>query len=406
MKRENCGACASPKLELILDLGNSPVADAYTKSATDVSTHYPLQLAVCHNCWLVQLLEVIDQRTLFGTGYSFYSSASAPLSAYHMRYADDIINAQKKLDHGEPLVVEVGCNDGDMLRHFDAAAWRTVGVDPAEGPAEVARTRADVVVNQGFTHELARELHGRYGPAHVVIANHVLAHVEDVNTVMAGIGALLAARGRAFIEVQYLPDLLLGNAFDLVYHEHRNFFSLSTLESVAARHGMHVTNLWTTQRQGGSLRVELQRGADTTWANARVENLRNSECWLNQPEAYSSLQGRAERLRTRLLDTLDLQRSGNVVGYGAPAKATTLLNFCGLTSTDVTYVTDTTVAKQGRFIPGTGIQIIAPEEVVFDRIDTYLLLAWNYASDIMNREPAFTRNGGRWIIPIPVPTLI
>lgn len=408
VKRDNCGACGSRHLELILDLGNSPIADAYTTSATDAVVYYPLQLAVCHRCWLVQLLEVVDQKTLFGTGYSFYSSASAPLSAYHETYAYDIINAQKKLEHGQPLVVEVGCNDGDMLRHFAVNRWRTVGVDPAEGPAAVARTRADVVLNQGFTHELARELRGTYGPADVVIANHVLAHVEDVNTVMAGISALLATQGRAFIEVQYLPDLLLGNAFDLVYHEHRNFFSLSSLEGVAASHGMHVTNMWTTQRQGGSLRMELRRGADTTWASWRVESLRNSEAWLNHPGAYAGLQGRAERLRTRLLATLDLQLSGIIIGYGAPAKATTLLNFCDLDSSDIAYVIDTTVAKQGRFIPGTGIEIISPTDAdhEFDRIDTYLLLAWNYASDIMSRELTFTRNGGRWIVPIPVPTLI
>lgn len=406
VKRDNCGACASPKLELILDLGNSPIADAYTSSAADASIYYPLQLAVCHDCWLVQLLEVVDQKTLFGTGYSFYSSASYPLSAYHEQYAYDIMNTQKDIKRN-PLVVEVGCNDGDMLRHFAVNLWRTVGVDPAEGPAAVARTRADVVLNQGFTHELARELRGTYGPAEVVIANHVLAHVEDVQTVVAGISELLSTRGRAFIEVQYLPDLLLGNAFDLVYHEHRNFFSLSALENVVKRFGMHIANLWTTQRQGGSLRVELWR-ADAVWADSRVESLRTSERWLNQHTAYAGLQGRAERLRTRLLDTLDLQRDGNIVGYGAPAKATTLLNFCGLDVNVIKYVTDTTVAKQGRFIPGTGIQIISPTDAdhEFDRIDTYLLLAWNYTSDIMSRELAFTHSGGRWIVPIPVPTLI
>lgn len=408
MKREVCGSCSGTELELILDLGLSPIADAYTATPDEPSPHYPLQLAVCHGCWLVQLLEVVDQKTLFGTGYSFYSSASAPLSAYHETYAYDIINAQKKLEHGQPLVVEVGCNDGDMLRHFAVNRWRTVGVDPAEGPAAVARTRADVVLNQGFTHELARELRGTYGPADVVIANHVLAHVEDVNTVMAGISALLATQGRAFIEVQYLPDLLLGNAFDLVYHEHRNFFSLSSLENVAARHGMHVSNLWTTQRQGGSLRMELRRGADTTWASWRVENLRKSETWLNQPRAYAGLQGRAERLRTRLLQLLEQQNGGHIVGYGAPAKATTLLNFCDLDASDIKYVTDTTAAKQNRFIPGTGIEIISPQDAAYeyDRVDTYLLLAWNYASQIMSKEITFTRSGGRWIIPIPVPTLI
>lgn len=412
MKREVCGSCSGTELELILDLGLSPIADAYTATPDEPSPHYPLQLAVCHSCWLVQLLEVVDQKTLFGTGYSFYSSASSPLSAYHETYAYDVMNSGPWVRPNErPLVVEVGCNDGDMLRHFTANRWQTIGVDPAEGPAAVARTRADIVLNTPFTHELARELRGTYGPADVVIANHVLAHVEDVRTVVAGMSELVGVHGRAFIEVQYLPDLLLGNAFDLVYHEHRNFFSLTALEDVVTRHGLYVFRLWTTGRQGGSLRVELRRITsymDASATSSDVAGLRASERWLTQPGAYAGLQGRAERLRTRLLQLLEQQNGGHIVGYGAPAKATTLLNFCDLDASNIKYVTDTTAAKQNRFIPGTGIEIISPQDAAYeyDRVDTYLLLAWNYASQIMSKEITFTRSGGRWIIPIPVPTLI
>ena len=214
--------------------------------------------------------------------------------------------------------------------------------------------------------------------------------------------ALLAVDGVAFVEVQYLPDLLTGNAFDLVYHEHRNFFSLTSLEKAAKRWGLHVADARLTDRQGGSLRVELRRTRGTL---SLIENIRTSESWLSQRSSYDGFQGRIERVRTRLRDMLITSATGHVAGYGAPAKATTLLNFCGIDSEQVGFTIDTTVAKQGRFVPGTGIPIRSPDVIESRRVDTFLLLAWNYAPEIMRRELEFTHNGGRWIVPIPVPTL-
>jgi ubiquinone/menaquinone biosynthesis C-methylase UbiE len=398
MRRTNCSSCGYNDLHTFLDLGLSPIADAYTATRDEQVEMHPLQLAVCTGCWLVQLLEVVDPKTLFGTGYSFYSSASAPLSDYHAAYAEDIFQRYPELTM--QLTVEVGCNDGDMLRWFRNSPH--VGVDPATGPIGVARRRDLNVVETEFTFQVAEQIRAESGPAGIVIANHVLAHVADVAEVLRGVAELLDSNGVAFVEVQYLPDLLTANAFDLVYHEHRNFFSLTSLEKAAQLWGLHVVDAQLTNRQGGSLRVELRR---TRAASSRIDGLRASEAWLTQRGAYDGFQGRIERVRTRLRDLLVTSATGYVAGYGAPAKATTLLNFCGVDAEQVGFTIDTTTAKQGRYIPGTGVPIRPPDVIETRRVDTFLLLAWNYAPDIMRREIEFTRNGGRWIVPIPIPTL-
>jgi SAM-dependent methyltransferase len=398
MRRTSCSSCGYDDLRTFLDLGLSPIADAYTDGPDDLSETHPLQLAVCTGCWLVQLLEVVDPKTLFGTGYSFYSSASAPLSDYHAAYAQEIFDRYPELTMR--LTVEVGCNDGDMLRWFRRSPH--VGVDPASGPIDAARQRDLNVREAEFTLDVAEQIRAEFGPAGIIIANHVLAHVADVADVLSGIAALLDTDGVAFVEVQYLPDMLTGNAFDLVYHEHRNFFSLSSLEKAAQRWGLHVADAWLTDRQGGSLRVALRHARTTS---SRLESLRASESWLTQPSAYDGFQGRVDRVRTRLRELLVTSANGYIAGYGAPAKATTLLNFCGIDGEQLPFTVDTTKAKQGRFIPGTGVRIQPPDVVELRRVDTFLLLAWNYAPQIMRREVEFTRNGGRWIVPIPVPTL-
>lgn len=405
MKRTNCSSCGYDDLRLILDLGLSPIADNYTKDAISVP-HYPLQLAVCAGCHLVQLLEVVPD--LFGSDYSFYSSASAPLSFYHVEYASGILNEYHQLKDGKkikPLIVEIGSNDGDMGRHFVQNGYRVIGVDPASGPAEVAAQRGVETIVKPFGRNLAHEIHAQHGPANIIIANHVLAHVESVSDVFAGIDELLTFNGTVYVEVQYFPDLLLNNAFDLVYHEHRNFFTLTNLHAAARMHNLYVNDAELTDRQGGSLRVKLSRHAGAT---GRAVALRDSENWLLDTSVYAGLQGRAERLRTRLLQLLWEEDKKNhvVVGYGAPAKATTLLNFCGIDVYTVHFVIDTTEAKQGRFVPGTGLWIHAPENVSGKHIDTFLLLAWNYQREIMRNEQQFTIDGGRWIVPIPAPTLL
>jgi len=390
MRRTTCSACASIDLEIFLDLGLSPVADAYTNHPDDPIDRFPLELAVCGKCRLVQLIEVLDDVTLFGTGYSFYSSASPPLSRYHEAYAVETL-----LRHGDlanQLTVEVGCNDGDLLRWFPSN--HRLGIDPAIGPATVAMERGLTVMVEPFTSQVAKSLRGTAG---LVIANHVLAHVADVNDFLNGLSTLVQDDGIVMVEVQYLPDLLVNNAFDLVYHEHRNFFSLTSLEAAAMLAGLHVVDAELTSRQGGSLRVTL---AKQSVPNPRVDALRASESWLLGWGPYQGFQGRVDRIRQRLVELVWKASSyGIVAGFGAPAKATTLLNYCGINRDMLDYVIDSTPAKQGRFIPGTGLQILTPDNN--DPADTFLILAWNYAAEIMRHNTV-----DHWLLPIPAPVLL
>ena len=299
-------------------------------------------------------------------------------------------------------MVEIGCNDGDFLHHF--ANYPHLGVDPAEGPAAVAADRGLQVMVTSFGLGAAHEIRDRIGRQGLIFANHVLAHVADVGDMLAGISALLNGVGLAMIEVQYLPDMLVNNGFDLVYHEHRNFFSLTSLEQALVRHGLYVVNAKLTARQGGSLRVTV---AKTPYAaSAVVESLRASERWLDSYSAYEGMQGRAERIRERLVSLIYDQHDQDfkVAMYGAPAKATTLMNFCQLSVDDIAYCVDSTPAKQGRHIPGTGIQILAPELILPPELrpsTIYVLAAHNYAREIMRANPET-----RWILPLPAPVLL
>jgi len=316
-RREHCDACGSKWLEPVLNLGRTPLADAYTPEPASPPT-WPLVLIRCAECTLVQLEHVLPQDQLFGTGYSFYSSASAPLSKYHEAYVGDILR-RHQLDP-KRYVVEIGSNDGDLARNLIKAGYGVIGIDPATGPAAAAADRGVHTVTEPFSQALASKLRIDHGPAELVIANHVLAHVADVSEMLAGISLLLDDDGVAYVEVQYLPDLLLHNAIDVVYHEHRNFFSLHSLAAAADMHGLHVNTVQFTSRQAGSIRVTMSHRPG---APGVVTRALEAEAWLAKPGALTGLQGRAERLRDRLRDILNTMPDAVVAGYGAPAKATT-----------------------------------------------------------------------------------
>jgi hypothetical protein len=416
MRRDVCGGCGSTNLDTVLDLGKTPPANTLPANPNDPEVFYPLQLGVCATCWLVQQMEIVPDADLYSADYAFYSSASLPKQQYHRDLARRLLR-----DHpaqARRLTVEVACNDGDLLRHFRDVGCRTLGVDPAAGPASQAANRGLTVQVSPFNAGLAGALRDKHGPAGLLIANHVVAHVVDLDDFFTGVDTILdSADGVAVVEVQYLMDLLVGNQLDHVYHEHRYHFSLSALAAVAGRHRLRVLDVRHTPAQSGSINVTLGRDGD---GSAAVARMLDSERWLRHGSAYQSLQGRAEHIRHQLLGLLDDEvRAGHrIAGYAAPAKATTLLNWCGIGPDVLEYVVDTTPYKQGRFIPGVHVPIVGrqwdgaardlyePTQAAGRELpDTWLLNCWNYAADVLRREQAFTAGGGRWIIPIPVPTL-
>lgn len=407
MRRKHCGGCGSDteEIEKFLDLGETPLANDLPKTRDQVQRRYPLQLGVCTECWLVQMMHTPPAEEVFGGDYTFYSGTSPALVRYHERYAERLIETH--LGDESDLVVEVACNDGDLLRRFRNAGYRAVGIDPAIGPVTYARDEHGLdVTHAALTRESGVALRETYGPARLVVANHVTAHVIDLRDFLDGVYELLADDGHAVIEVQYLPDLLVGNQFDHVYHEHRYFFSLSALSTAAAHARLAVVDVWLVSQQGGSLQVTLARHVTAGAPSTSVTELLARELPVRHISAYSGTQMRAERVRDRLLELLETERAEGrrVAGYGMPAKATTLLNFCGIDSRLVHHIVDTTPAKIGRFAPGVGISVIGPDDDT--KPDTYLVLVWNYLRSIMHREREFTDYGGRLIVPIPVPVIM
>lgn len=398
MRRLNCGACAGTKLDVFLDLGSTPLANTYPASLDEKETWYPLQLGVCGNCGLVQLMDVVPDSEIYGGEYGFYSGGSPAQLDYHRRGAELLLN--RFPGHAQHLTIEVACNDGSLLHHFADHGCRTLGIDPASGPVELARGKGLQVVQQALSTTLAQQVRDEHGPAGLVIAYNSMAHVEDLADVLAGVRTLMDARSIAVFEVQYLPDLLAGNMYDQVYHEHRFFYSLSSLRHACGLHGLYVVDAELIELQGGGIRVTLS--ADPTAVPTRsVATILDTENWL--PLAYPGFQGKVDRTREHLrsLVMTESHRGQLIAGYGAAAKATTILNFTGL-APELEYVIDTTPYKQGRYLPGTGLRIVSPEEAAEDPANTLLLLAANYLGTVLRNNP----HKGRWITPLPLPAVI
>jgi SAM-dependent methyltransferase len=422
VRRTQCGGCGSPSLRQFLDLGSTPLADDFPASPDLDAKRWPLGAAVCEACWLVQLTEVVPDDVLWGGDYGFYTGGSPSSLKYFRDYAVDLRG--RFLDHiRHGFVVEVACNDGTLLRGLaDIQAiygGKSLGVEPAKGPAEAARAAGLDVITAPFGREVAQSIVDTEGQASLVIANNVLAHVFDLDDFVGGLAFLLAPGGVLSVEVQYLGDLLLGNGFDLLYHEHRSFFSVGTLAITLRRHGLHVHEVCRTSAQGGSVRVTARRQerpdpAATVPGAPGEEWLYGSspfpsELWRGAPHA--SMQGRAEVVRDRLRDLVASERAAGrtVVGYGAPAKATTLLHWCGLTSAeDIDVVYDATPSKDGRFMPGTDIPITTDPigGTLAAHRTTALLLVHNYLPGVLRREREFLGAGGRFLVPLPVPVLL
>jgi hypothetical protein len=399
--RTACGGCGGADLQQFLDLGTSPLADYFPATPDEPLTRYPLRVAVCTSCWLAQLLDVVPDEELYGRDYGFYASTSPSIVEYDRKFAAWALERfPEQIQRG---VVEIACNDGSLLRHLAATGVKAIGVEPAIGPAVQAERRGLRIKNHPFSLALGQRLRDELRrPAGLVIAKNVAAHVADLPDFLAGIAHLIDDKGVAVIEVQYVGDLLAGNQFDHVYHEHRYFFGVGSLAKAAAVAGLGMVNYRHTDAQGGSIRAVFRRSSDPgADFGARGED------WLSQSSTYQAVQGRADWIRYKLQDLLDAEvitAGRGVAGYAASAKSATLLNWCGIDGKLLDHVVDTTPAKIGRFTPGTGIPIVGPDDRPTP--DTYLLLAWNYLADILRREREFTEAGGRFIVPIPVPVIL
>jgi methylation protein EvaC len=398
--RSACGGCGGGRLWQFLDLGKTPLADRFPATADEPEEWYPLGAAVCEDCWLTQVTEVVPDGELFGAGYGFRTGSSPSAAEYFARWADWALGLFG--ERARQLTVEIACNDGTLLRHFAAAGCPVAGVEPS-GAARDAAAAGLPVLAEPFGWDVAGRIRDEHGPAGLVIACNVVAHVSDLFAFLSGIRRLTAPDGVAVIEFQYLPRLIAGGQIDHVYHEHRFFFTLDALARACEQAwGLTILAAEQVAAQGGSLRVIIGSGQPSPG----VADLRESEKWLRDRSAYAGLQARAQFTRSELLSVLGgLRRQGTTVaGYGASAKSCTLLNFCDIGPGLVSHVEDVTPGKAGRVTPGTHIPITAPGDR--EPPGAYLLLAWNYLSGIIRRERAYLDGGGRLIVPVPVPVIL
>jgi SAM-dependent methyltransferase len=401
-----CRFCGLPLHATFVDLGMSPLANSYRRPEDlgRAEMFYPLRALICDGCLLVQLEEFESREDIF-TDYLYFSSYSDTFLRHAREYVESAV-ARYGLGPGSH-VVEIASNDGYLLQYLVERGIPVTGIEPAENVAEVARAKGVPTVVGFFGEAMARDMVARGQAADLVIGNNVLAHVPDLNDFVRGIRLLLAPGGTATLEFPHLQRLMAGNQFDTIYHEHFSYFSFHSVRQVFAHHGLTIHDVEEIAPHGGSLRIHARHTAEVAErpVSARVVDLdrRETEAALHRMEGYREFPERVRRAKRRLLTFLiEAAEAGKTVAaYGAPAKATTLLNYAGARSDLIDYTVDRSPHKQGLFLPGTRIPIHAPERIRETRPDYLLLLAWNLRDEVVEQTRYIREWGGRHVVPIP-----
>jgi len=398
-----CRFCGSPLSHLFVDLGAQPPSNAYLDQAAlgRMEATFPLKAHVCERCFLVQLEAFQTPDEIFGH-YAYFSSFSQSWLDHAQRYANQAI---KRFALGAASqVVEVASNDGYLLQYFRAAGIPVLGVEPAENVASVARGRGIATVSLFFGRETARQLVREGRQADLLIGNNVFAHVPDLNDFTAGLAIALKPTGTLTLEFPHLLRLIEDCQFDTIYHEHFSYFSLTTAEKVLAAHDLIVTDVEELPTHGGSLRLYAQhRGSGAPSAAVAALRQREAKAGIIDISAYRGFAERTAKVKRELLRFLiDAKESGKrVVAYGAAAKGNTLLNYCGVRGDLIDYVVDLSPHKQGRYLPGSRLPILAPEALKETRPDYVLILPWNLAPEIEASMDHIREWGGRFVTAIP-----
>ena len=404
MPERPCRFCRAELIETFVDLGASPLSNAYRKAEDleKAEPFYPLHAYVCSRCLLVQLQEFESPQEIFGD-YAYFSSYSQTWLDHCQAYTR-AVTARFAFAPGASIV-ELASNDGYLLQYFRDEGFDVLGVEPAANVAEVAIKKGIPTEVMFFGSASARDLVARGRTADLLIGNNVLAHVPDLNDFVTGMRIILADDGVITMEFPHLLRLIERNQFDTIYHEHFSYFSFLAAEKVFAAHGLRLFDVEELATHGGSIRIYGCHAGSDRADEARVGQMRalEADAGLDRIETYRGFDLKVQAVKRDLLAFLiEAKRAGKtVVGYGAPAKGNTLLNYCGIRRDLLDFTVDRSPHKQGLFLPGTHIPIHAPERIMECRPDYVLILPWNIKDEIMDQMAAIRDWGGRFVVPIP-----
>lgn len=408
--RTDCRMCNGAELSKIWSFGNTPLANSYLKPeeiAQNTELEAPLDVYYCADCHLVQLLDVVSQHELFDN-YLYVSSTSPTFVDHFKQYAERIT---ERFNLGNTsFVIDVGSNDGVLLKPLQEAGIRVLGIDPAGNIADQATSDGLPTIAEYFTPAVAKDIAKQHGLANIITANNVFAHTDYVDSFTAAVKEVLAADGVFIIEAQYLGDLLTNNLFDIVYHEHVCYYSVHPLVTFFSKHDMEVFDVEQLPVHGGSIRVYVQHADGPHDRHQRLDNILQQEIQqgLTSLTPYQDFAHRIDRNKVTLQTMLrQLKSQGKrIVGYGAPAKATTLMHVLGLDQSTLDFIIDDAPLKQGLVMPGTHVPIVSSDHLYNENIDYCLILAWNFAEPIMANHAKFAQRGGHFIIPVPEAKLV
>jgi len=404
-----CRICGNEGLKKFLSLGKMPLANSFV-SKEDLGkkeNSFPLETCFCSKCKLVQLSCVVPAEMMF-KNYVYVSSTTATFRTHFARMAEEI-SSSFALDKSS-LAVDIGSNDGILLKGFQKMGVQTIGVEPAANIAAIAEQSGVETINDFFNESAVKEILARKGHADVVTATNVFAHVDDIHDLIKNVKTLLKKDGIFVIEVPYLIDMLGKMLFDTIYHEHLSYFSLTSLNNFFAMSGMQIFDVQRVGSHGGSLRVFVRKEEGRFSIKTSVPKMLEDEkkYGINGIELYQKFAEKVYSTKANLVKSLkDIKGKGKIIaGYGAPAKGNTLLNFCGIGPDLLSYIVDDNPLKVGLLTPGTHIPVVSSMHLDKEKPDYILILAWNFAKEIMEKTKAYAEQGVKFIIPLPEVTIV